>query len=134
MSEREGHTEVKMGSERSLGIVFAVVFVIVALWPLTGDGDPRFWALGIAVVFLGLGLLLPQSLGPLNKVWFKFGMVLSAIVSPIVMGLVFFIAVTPTALIMRARKKDLLKQKLDRNAQSYWILRDEPVGSMKYQY
>ncbi len=134
MSEIKGHAEVKVGSERSFGFVFAIVFIIVGLWPLTGDGGPRIWALAIAVVFAALGLLLPQSLGLLNKVWFKFGMVLSAIVSPIVMGLVFFIAVTPTALIMRARKKDLLKRKFDRNAQSYWILRDEPVGSMKNQY
>ena len=134
MSEHERHTEVKMGSERSLGFVFAVVFIIVGLWPLTGNGDPRIWALVIAVVFAAFGLLFPRLLGPLNKLWFKFGMVLSAIVSPIVMGLVFFFAVTPTALIMRARKNDLLKRKLERNAQSYWILRDEPVGSMKNQY
>jgi predicted membrane metal-binding protein len=134
MSEREGHTEVKMGSERSLGIVFAIVFVIIGLWPLTADGRPRFWALGIAVVFLGLGLLAPRWLAPLNKVWFKFGMVLSAIVSPIVMGLLFFTAVTPMALIMRARKKDLLKCKFDPQAASYWIEREEPVGTMKNQY
>ena len=134
MSEREGHTEVKMGSERSLGIVFAVVFLIVGLWPLKAGGDPRYWALGIAVVFLGLGLLAPRYLAPLNKVWFKFGMVLSAIVSPIVMGLLFFIAVTPMALIMRARKKDLLRCKFDRQAASYWIEREQPVGTMKNQY
>jgi hypothetical protein len=70
----------------------------------------------------------------LNKVWFKFGMVLSAIVSPIVMGLLFFIAVTPMALIMRARKKDLLRCKFDRQAASYWIEREQPVGTMKNQY
>ena len=134
MSEFKGHTDVKMGSERSLGIVFAIVFVIVGLWPLTGDGDPRIWALGIAAVFLALGLIVPRWLAPLNKLWFKFGMVLSAIVSPIVMGLLFFVAVTPTALIMRARKYDPLKRKLDRQAPSYWIQREQPVGTMKNQY
>jgi predicted membrane metal-binding protein len=124
-----------MGSERSLGIVFAIVFIIVGLWPLTGEGGtPRWWALGIAAVFAILGLFFPKVLRPLNKVWFKFGMVLSAIVSPIVMGLLFFLAVTPTALIMRIRNKDLIKSKLDRKAESYWIQRDQPVGSMKNQY
>jgi predicted membrane metal-binding protein len=134
MSELKGHVEVKMGSERSLGFVFAIVFIIVGLWPLTGDGGPRLWALAIAALFAALGLFFPKLLGPLNKVWFKFGMVLSAIVSPIVMGLLFFSTVTPTALFMRLRNKDLLKRKLDRNAESYWILRDEPVGTMKNQY
>jgi len=134
MSEIKGHVEVKMGSERSLGLVFAVVFIIVGLWPLTGDGEPRIWSLGIAVLFAGLGLFFPKLLVPLNKAWFKFGMLLSAIVSPIVMGLLFFVAVTPTGLIMRLRNKDLLKSKLDRKAESYWIQRDEPVGTMKNQY
>jgi predicted membrane metal-binding protein len=134
MSERERHAEVKMGSERSLGIVFAIVLVIVGLWPLKDHGSPRIWALAIAAVFLGLSLLAPKWLAPLNKAWFKFGMLLSAVVTPIVMGLVFVLAVTPIALIMRARKKDLLKRKLDRHARSYWIEREQPVGTMKNQY
>ena len=134
MSELKGHVEVKMGSERSLGIVFAIVFVIVGLWPLTGDGDPRIWSLAIAALFAALGLFFPKVLGPLNKIWFKFGMLLSAIVSPVVMGLLFFVAVTPTALYMRLRTKDLLNKDLDPDAQSYWIQRDQPVGSMKNQY
>jgi len=134
MSEIKGHVEVKMGSERGLGIVFAIVFIIVALWPLTGNGDPRYWALAVAALFAALGLFVPKALRHLNIVWFKFGMVLSAIVSPIVMGLVFFVAVTPTGLIMRLKNRDLINSKLDRKAESYWIQRDEPVGSMKNQY
>ena len=137
MSELQGNTEVKMGSERGFGIVFAIVFLIIALFPLLGDGGVRFWSVGVAAVFGGLAFLAPKVLTPLNKLWFKFGMLLSKIVSPIVMGILFFVTVTPTGLIMRARGKDLLRQKLDPDAKSYWIEVDpnaETQTSMKKQF
>lgn len=137
MSELQGNTEVKMGSERGFGIVFAIVFLIIALYPLLGGGGVRLWSVGVAAIFGGLAFLAPQVLSPLNRLWFKFGMLLSRIVSPIVMGILFFVTVTPIGLIMRARGKDLLRQKLDPDAKSYWIDVDpnaETQTSMKKQF
>ncbi len=137
MSELTGNTEVKMGSERSFGIVFAIVFLLIALFPLLGDGGVRLWSAGVAAVFGGLAFLAPELLAPLNTLWFKFGMLLSKIISPIVMGILFFVTVTPTGLIMRARGKDLLRQKLDPDAETYWIEVDPEqaaLTSMKKQF
>ena len=137
MSELTGNTEVKMGSERSFGIVFAIVFLLIAPFPLLGDGGVRLWSAGVAAVFGGLAFLAPELLAPLNTLWFKFGMLLSKIMSPIVMGILFFVTVTPTGLIMRARGKDLLRQKLDPDAETYWIEVDPEqaaLTSMKKQF
>ena len=137
MSELTGNTEVKMGSERSFGIVFAIVFLLIALFPLLGDGGVRLWSAGVAAVFGGLAFLAPELLAPLNTLWFKFGMLLSKIMSPIVMGILFFVTVTPTGLFMRARGKDLLRQKLDPDAETYWIEVDPEqaaLTSMKKQF
>ena len=130
MSELTGNTEVKMGSERSFGIVFAIVFLLIALFPLLGDGGVRLWSAGVAAVFGGLAFLAPELLAPLNTLWFKF-------MSPIVMGILFFVTVTPTGLIKRARGKDLLRQKLDPDAETYWIevdLEQAALTSMKKQF
>lgn len=118
--------EIKAGSERALGIVFAVVLLLIGLWPLLGGAPVRPWALIAAGVFLALGLLAPKLLRPLNKAWFLFGKFLHKIVNPIIMGLVFFTTVTPTAIIMRLMGKDPLRRKLDPEAKSYWIERDPP--------
>ena len=134
MSEIKGHIEIERGSERSFGIVFAVVFLIIALFPLLGDGPVRLWACVISGIFLFLGLFIPQSLSVPNRLWFKFGMALGAVIAPIVMALVYFITVVPIGLIMQLLGKDLLRQKLDKNAKSYWIEREQPVGSMKDQF
>ena len=137
MSELQGNTTVKMGSERGFGIVFAIVFLIIALFPLLGDGGVRLWSVGVAAVFGGLAFVAPKFLAPLNRLWFRFGMLLSRIVSPIVMGILFFVTVTPTGLIMRARGKDLLRQKLDPDAETYWIEIDPEMAaqsSMKKQF
>ena len=126
-----------MGSERSFGIVFAIVFTIIGALPLLKGGELRLWALLVAAVFLGLGLLAPGILRPLNILWFKFGLLLGRIIAPIVISLLFFIAVTPTALVMRLLRKDLLSLKFDRKAKSYWINRsktENPMGSMKNQF
>ncbi len=133
-ADQDGHTEVQMGSERSFGIVFAVVFALVAGWPLAYGAEPRYWAAGIATAFLVLALAWPSPLAPLNRLWFRFGMILGRIVAPVVMALVYFLVVTPTGLIMRLRGHDLLRQRRDPSAKSYWIERDQPVGSMKNQF
>lgn len=133
--------EIKVGSERSFGLVFAVVFVIVGLLPLLNmfdqQGPIRVWALIIAALFAFLALTMPVLLKPLNKLWFRFGLLLHMIVNPLVMGLLFFVVVTPIALVMRAFGKTPLKLEFDNNANSYWIKRSPPgplAESMKRQF
>lgn len=123
-----------MNKEKSFGVVFSIVFLIVALYPLVNSEEFRIWALIVSTVFLLLAFVVPQVLALPNKLWFKFGMLLGSIIAPIVMAIVYFLTVLPTGLIMRLLGKDLLKQKIDKNAKSYWIKRDEPMGSMKNQF
>ena len=134
MSETISHILTEQGSEKSFGVVFAIVFLIVGLYPLISSEDFRVWALVVAAIFLLLAFLSPKILALPNRLWFKFGILLGAIVAPIVMTLVYFITVLPIGLIMRFLGKDLLKQKLDKNVKSYWIERNEPIGSMKNQF
>ena len=131
----ELHDEkVEQGSERSFGIVFSIVFLVVALYPLFNSGNFRIWSLVVSTIFLLLAFASPKMLTLPNKLWFKFGILIGSIIAPIIMALVYFITVLPTGLIMRLTGKDLLKQKLDKNAESYWIERSEPIGSMKNQF
>ena len=115
------HIPTEQSSPKSFGIVFSCVFLIIALYPLTNSADIRLWAIIISAIFLLLAFVAPQLLATPNKLWFKFGIILSSIIAPVVMALVYFVAVLPTGLIMRLLGKDLLKQKLDKNAKSYWI-------------
>ena len=124
---------IKINSNRSFGIVFFVVFFIIALYPLFNNQDIRLWALAISFVFLILGLLKSKVLTPLNKLWFKFGILLGKIVSPIIMGLIFFLVVTPIGLIMRILRRDILNLKFN-NSNSYWIEKNEPKSKMKNQF
>ena len=101
MSEFVGHTVVEHGSERSFGIVFSMFFLIVGLYPLLDGDGLRLWSLIVAFIFLILAYLAPKALSIPNKLWFKLGMLLGAIVAPIVMALVYFVTVLPTGLIMR---------------------------------
>jgi hypothetical protein len=134
MSETESHILTEQGSEKSFGIVFSIVFLIVALYPLINSEDFHLWAFIVSAIFLILAIIAPRTLSGLNKLWFKFGLLLGSIIAPIVMALVYFFTVLPTGLIMRLLGKDLLNQKLDKNAKSYWIKRTDPMGSMKNQY
>ncbi len=126
-------SKIKVGSNKSFGIVFCVFFLIVGLYPLINGEIIRLWSLFLSVIFLILGLLNSRILTPLNILWFKFGIFLGRFVSPIVMGLVFFLFFTPTGLIMRMFKKDLLKLKKS-NSNTYWINRSEPKSDMKNQF
>ena len=134
VSEFESHVEINMGSEKSFGIVFAIVFFLIGLYPLLHGQNVRLWALIVALILLVLAFLAPKTLSIPNKLWFKLGMALGAVVAPVVMALVYFITVVPTGLLIRLSGKDLLREKLDRSANSYWIERDQPVGSMKDQF
>ena len=125
--------DIKVGSNRSFGIVFFVVFLIIATYPLI-DGDKfRLWSLIISIIFLLLGLANSKLLNPFNKLWFKFGIFLSRIISPLVMGVIFFLVVTPIGLVMRLINKDILNLKFNNNS-SYWIKKTEPKSKMKNQF
>ena len=124
---------IKVSTNRSFGIVFFLFFFIISIFPLFKDEGIRIWAVIVAIIFLILGLLNSSALSPLNKIWFKFGILLGNFISPIVMGLIFFTVVTPTALIMRALGKDLLNLK-NNNKKSYWIEKSSVKSKMKNQF
>jgi hypothetical protein len=124
---------IKIGSNKSFGIVFFVVFLIIALYPLINNGDIRIWSLVISLVFFILGILNSKILTPLNKLWFKFGILLGKMISPVIMGVIFFLVVTPIGIIMRIFGKDILNLKYQ-NTKSYWIEKNGPKSKMKNQF
>ena len=124
---------IKLPSNRNFGIVFAIVFLIISLWPLLKQNEIRYWSLIISIIFLSLGLINSKLLLPLNKIWFKFGIFLGNFIAPIVMGVIYFFVVTPTGLIMKMLGKDLLNLKKS-NKDSYWIKKDNSNSSFKNQF
>ena len=125
--------DVKIGSNKSFGIVFFIVFLIISIYPMLGGDSLRVWSLSISIIFLILGLLNSKILSPLNKFWFKFGIFLGKIISPIIMGIIFFFVVTPIGYLMRLFKKDVLGLKFNGN-KSYWIKKNGPNSKMKNQF
>ena len=124
----------KLPSNRNFGIVFFVVFLIISFYPLTYNGNITKWSLVISIIFLILGLVNSKILTPLNRLWFKFGIFLGRIISPIIMALIFFLVVTPIGLIMRLLRKDLLNLKYNKKNKSYWIEKNGPKSKMKNQF
>ena len=125
--------DIKISSNKSFGIVFFIVFLLIGLYPLIHYENVRIWSLIVSFIFLFLGILSSSILTPLNLLWFKFGFLLGKLFSPIIMGVIFFLVVMPIGLIMRLFKKDLLKLKKN-NAKSYWIERSKNESSMKNQF
>ena len=125
--------KIKLGSNRSFGIVFFIFFLIIAIYPLLNDNPMRLWSLIIGLIFLLLGIINSKILTPLNILWMKFGMFLGVFISPIIMGIIFFLVVTPTGLIMRLLGKDVLNLKYNKN-KSYWIEKKGPKSKMKNQF
>ena len=123
----------KISSNRSFGILFCIVFALIAAWPAMHEGQLRIWPIPISFVFLVLGLINSKLLSPLNLAWIKFGGLLGRIVAPIVMALIYFAIVTPIGLFMRLIGKDLLNIKFSKD-KSYWIKRGKNIGSMKRQF
>ena len=123
----------KISSNRSFGILFSILFAIIAFWPIINGNPLRLWSIPISIIFLVLGLLNSKLLNPLNIVWVKFGELLGIIIAPIVMAIIYFIIVTPIGLFMRLIGKDLLNLKFSK-ANTYWIKREKKVGSMKKQF
>ena len=126
--------KIKKSTNKSFGLVFFFVFLIIGFWPLLNEDSPRLWSLIISLVFLILGLLNSKILSPLNSIWFKFGELLGLVVSPIVMAIIYFLVVTPTGIIMKILGKDLLKIKLNKNIKSYWIEKEKIKSKMRQQF
>ena len=127
------YENIKNGSNRSFGIVFFVVFLSIGLWPILTDNQLRIWSIVISLIFLILGVFNSKILTPLNKVWFRFGIFLGNFVAPIIMGIVFFLVVTPTGLIMKLFRKDLINLRKN-NSDTYWIEKKDIKSSMKNQF
>ncbi len=122
-----------MSSNRSFGIIFFIVFLLISLWPILKGLEIRVWALIISLIFLLLGLINSNFLTPLNKTWIKFGILLGKIIAPLVMGLIFFLIVTPIGLLLRIFGKDVLNLKFSK-ANSYWLKREKNIQTMKKQF
>ncbi len=127
------HNEVKIGSNRSFGIVFFVVFILIAIYPLVNNDEIKLWSFFLSIIFLILGIFNSKLLTPLNRIWFKFGLLLGKIISPIIMFLVYFTVVTPTGLLLWLFNKDILNLKYNKKS-SYWINKEKNIGTMKDQF
>jgi len=127
------NNDIKIGSNKSFGIVFFIVFLIISLYPMLKGQDLRLWSLIISFIFLILGMINSSILTPLNKIWFKFGILLGNIISPIVMAIIFFGVVLPTGIVMKILRKDLIGLKKN-NKNTYWIEKKSQMTSMKNQF
>ena len=125
--------KIKVGSNRGFGIVFFIVFILIGIYPLIDNDELRLWSILLSLIFLTLGLINSNFLTPLNILWFKFGMLLGKVVSPLILGFIFFIVVTPTGILVRFFKKDLLNLKFN-SKKSYWIEKSGPKSKMKNQF
>jgi hypothetical protein len=125
--------DIKISSNRSFGLVFFVVFLLISIYPLLHGQNLRFWSLIVAIIFLALGLLNSKILTPLNKIWFKFGLLLGSIVSPVIMSIIFFFVVTPISFVMKILGKDILNLKRNNN-NTYWVEKSGPKSKMKNQF
>ena len=134
MFKKNNYTKSKIGSERNFGLVFSAFFTIIGFYPLLKSEDIRLWALLIALVFLLLCLIVPRVLIIPNKLWFKLGIILGAIVAPVVMGIIFFLTITPIGITMRLFGKDIINKKINKASKSYWIKRKKFIESMENQF
>lgn len=128
---------VKGSSDRAFGIVFTVAFAVIGVLPYAKGGELWLWAFAVAALFLIVTLARPKLLGPLNRLWLKFGLLLHKVVTPVIMALLFFCTVTPVGLLMRLTGKDPMNRRFDPAAKSYWIMRQPPgpaPESMRNQF
>ena len=125
--------KIKVSSNKSFGIVFSIFFLLISIYPLLNNDPIYYWSLFVSFIFLILGLMNSKILSPLNLLWFKFGILLGKIVSPVVMGIIFFLVVTPISIILKIFGKDVLNLKFNNN-KTYWIVKDGPKSNMKKQF
>ncbi len=127
--------KIKINSNRSFGLVFFVIFFIIAFWSFKGEfSQIKTFPLIISFIFLVLGIINSNILTPLNKLWFKFGLMLGRLISPVIMASIFFLIVTPIALMMKVARKDSMGKKYNKKAKSYWLKRQYPISTMKRQF
>tara|TARA_B100000941_G_scaffold285895_1_gene258590 strand:- start:868 stop:1257 length:390 start_codon:yes stop_codon:yes gene_type:complete len=127
------NSSIKIGSNKVFGIFFAIIFFLIAFWPLINGDDVRNWPIPVAIIFLILGVLNSKLLSPINKAWIKLGLFLGSIVSPFVMALIFFLVLTPTGFILRLFKKDILNLKFNKS-DTYWLEKEKNKSTMKNQF
>tara|TARA_B100000686_G_C16387415_1_gene760670 strand:- start:33 stop:419 length:387 start_codon:yes stop_codon:yes gene_type:complete len=120
-------------SNKNFGLVFSVIFLIIALWPLLDNNEIRVWSIILSIVFFIFGILNSKILNPFNKIWTKFGIILGNIIAPIVMAIIFFGVVTPTSILLKIFGKDILMLKKNRS-DTYWINKDNSNNNMKNQF
>ena len=125
--------KIKVSSNKSFGIVFSIFFLLISVYPLLNNDPIYYWSLFVSFIFLVLGLMNSKILSPLNLLWFKFGILLGKIVSPVVMGIIIFLVVTPISIILKIFGKDVLNLKFNNN-KTYWIVKDGPKSNMKKQF
>ena len=123
----------KKNSNRTFGILFFLVFLVIGIWPILNDEGLRWWSIIISLIFLFLGIINSKFLTPFNKIWIKIGELLGKVLAPIVMAMIYFFIVTPMAILLKLLRKDLLKVKFN-SGNTYWIKRDKKFGSMKRQF
>ena len=119
---------------RSFGLLFFIVFLVIALWPLTNKGEINLYLISFSLIFLVLGLLNSKILSPLNKLWIKLGEILGRVIAPIVMAIIYFLILTPISLLVRLFGKDLIGMKYKNDVESYWVIRKKHLGSMDKQF
>jgi hypothetical protein len=134
MSESISKFENNESSEKSFGVLFSIVFLLISLYPLTNSLPIHIWALFLSIVFICLAFLAPKTMIVPKKIWLKFGLLLGSIIAPIVMALIYFSVVLITGVIMRSLGKDLLRIKPNKKTNSYWIKRSADLGPMKNQF
>ena len=134
MQDLEEIKKIEMGSERNFGIVFALFFLFISLFPLISGEAFRLWSLLLCIIFFFLAVFKPKYLSLPNRYWFKLGMLLSRIMVPIVMSVVYFLIFTPMGLLLKIFRKDALRRNIDEKAKTYWIKRESPLSSMKNQF
>lgn len=134
MSEIKQNINIKQGSNKNFGYVFSFIFFLIGFFPLFFDGSPRLWSICIGLVMISITLLKASLYQTPNYLWFKLGILLGRVVSPIIMVLIFFLIIFPTGLLLRLFRKDVLGLRFDKNKKTYWVHRDEPMQSMKNQF
>ena len=134
MIEIKQNINAKQGSDKGFGYVFSIIFLLIGSYPLLHGEVFKLWFMVLAFVFMMIALLKPSLFKWPNYLWFRFGILLGKVVSPVVMALIFFLVIFPTGLALRLFKKDILGLKIDKNKKTYWVHRDQPMQSMKNQF